>query len=263
MKSISGIVVFAGAAALAAPNANAVTINFENTQASGGFSFTPMWYGLHDGSFNMFDAGSPASSFSGIEDLAELGDPAGVMSRFTSDQPSGVQTVVMDSTGAPVYSPGESAAVDLDPGDAGVNQYLSFGSMVVPSNDLFIGADNAVQIFDSSGEFLGPVTIEIYGADVWDAGTEVNDIMNGAAFIDGGDAMQGAEEGENIHAFFTDPDDSDYIDSIIGMTAANGQTITTGFDEETLIGRITIVPSPGSASVLALAGFAGLRRRRR
>ena len=36
-----------------------------------------------------------------------------------------------------------------------------------------------------SGNFLGPLTIQIFGLNVWDAGTEVNNIAFGAAFIAG------------------------------------------------------------------------------
>ena len=44
--------------------------------------------------------------------------------------------------------------------------------MVVPSNDFFIGNATPVQIFNANGSFVGPITIQVYGSDVWDSDTE-------------------------------------------------------------------------------------------
>ena len=54
--------------------------------------------------------------------------------------------------------------------------FLSFASMIDPSNDGFIGNDNPTQIpiFDEQGNFIGADFI-VLGTEVWDAGTEVND----------------------------------------------------------------------------------------
>ena len=54
----------AGLAILATDRANAQTVRVEveNLQPADGFYFTPLWVGFHDGSFDMFDAGSAASA---------------------------------------------------------------------------------------------------------------------------------------------------------------------------------------------------------
>ena len=58
----------------------------------------------------------------------------------------------------------------------GVVHYFSYATMVIPSNDAWVANGNATQypIYTDTGEFI-PVTITVVGADVLDAGTEVND----------------------------------------------------------------------------------------
>ena len=87
-------------------------------------------------------------------------------------------------------------------------------------------------------------------------------MLDGGAFVDGVDAMRGIDEGSVINVFFDLPGAAGYIDSILGTTTADGGIVTVGFNEATLIGRITIVPAPASGALLAF-GFAGVTRRRR
>ena len=238
-----------------------VQVRIENLQPDGGMAFTPFWVGFHDGSFDVFDAGSMASG--GITEIAELGDTGALTARFAMQQPSGVDATFADPSGPPVFSPGESATMNFDVGDASVNRFFNYASMVVPTNDLFVGNDMSREIFDSSGNFLGPVTIDIFGRSVWDNGTEVNDITDGPAFVAGIDATGGTKESVDIERFFSRPGAGDYLSSIIGTTTAPGDDITNVFSERDLIGRITIVPAPGVASVGLIAGLGLVGRRRR
>lgn len=61
---------------------------------------------------------------------------------------------------------------------------LSYASMIIPSNDAFIGNHNpqGIELFDVAGNFNGKKIITILGSMVWDAGTELNTEMD-AAFI--------------------------------------------------------------------------------
>lgn len=256
-------VLMIGLAALtAAPvMAQTVDIRIENLQEAGGMSFTPFWVGFHDGTFDVFDAGSAASG--GITTIAELGDTGALTSRFAMQQPMGVDATFADPSGPPVFSPGESATMSIDVGDASVNRYFNYASMVVPTNDLFVGNDVRREIFDDAGTFLGPITIDIFGRSVYDNGTEVNDITDGPAFVAGIDATGGTDEFEDIQFFFSRPGADSYLDSIIGTTTAPGDEITRVFGEADLIGRITIVPAPGVASVGLIAGLGLVARRRR
>ena len=249
----------------AAAQADNISITVENTMASDSFFFTPVWMAAHDGSFNTYDTGTMASDWSGLTELAEGGDTSLVSARFAAMNPGGVDATLAAVAGmgdAPVFSPGESAHMTLDVGDASVNRFFSFASMIVPSNDLFMGNDDPMsyELFDASGNFNGPLTIEIYGGDVNDAGTEVNDAFGGAAFSTNGGMSQ--DEAVNIRAFFTDSGDEAYLDSFLGSMTGNGSTIGSTFGSDDLIARITIVPAPASLSLLGLGGLGLIRRRR-
>lgn len=256
-------VLMLGLAALTAAPAIAQTVDIriENLQEAGGMSFTPFWVGFHDGTFDVFDAGSAASG--GITSIAELGDTGPLSTRFAMEQPMGVDATFADPSGPPVFSPGESATMSFDVGDASVNRYFNYASMVVPTNDLFVGNDVRREIFDDAGTFLGPITIDIFGRSVYDNGTEVNDITDGPAFVAGIDATGGTDEFEDIQFFFSRPGADSYLASIIGTTTAPGDDITRVFAEGDLIGRITIVPAPGVAGVGLMAGLGLMARRRR
>ncbi len=256
------IVLIAGAGALAlsaSAAADLVTVTIENNQNAGGFAFTPFWLGFHDGTFDTFNQG--AAAMPGITAIAELGDTSLMSNNFMNMQPDGVQATFAQPDAAPVFSPGESAMISFDL-DSTNNRFFHYASMVVPTNDLFVGNDDAIELFDANGNFNGPITINIFGASVWDNGSEVNDWMNGAAFIQGVDAAGGADENGVVSNFFGDPGAGDYISSIIGVTTADGGMISEGFTEATLLGTITIVPAPGVLAMLGVAGLAGPRRRR-
>ena len=160
-------------------HADQIRITVTNDQPGGGFALAPVWFGVHNGSFDLFNSGSAASSQ--LETLAELGNTAAVTSLFAGN---GAQTTLASGGALPQFLPGQSASTVLAVANPSVDRYLSFAGMVVPSNDFFMGNDNplAHPIFDAAGHFNGPVTIQVFGANVWDAGTEVDNIAFGAAF---------------------------------------------------------------------------------
>ena len=266
-KVISTLTIIAAATGA---HAEAVSVTIENTMTSDGFFFTPFWIAAHDGSFNTYNSGEFSSNFAGLTQLAETGNTAPLSASFASSPAGlagGAQATVTASAfdgDAPVFSPGESTTFSLDVGDASVNRYFSFASMVIPSNDLFVAnADSvAYQLFDELGNFTGETVIEIYGRDVNDNGSEVNSAGNDAAFSanDG----QSLPEFAVIRDFFSDSADADYLDSFIGSNTANGATIGSTFGADDLIARITItqVPAPSSAAVLMGSGLMLMRRRR-
>ncbi len=254
--SVGAIVLSMMSGAAAAGNAD-LSVTIENMGPAGGFSFTPLWLAAHDGGFDAFDAGSAGGP--GITAIAEGGDTSVISATFAG---SGVDATIAQTTGAPVFSPGESQSAVFNVGDASVNRYLSFASMVVPSNDLFFGNDDAMayEVFDAAGNFNGPFEILIFGGDVYDNGSEINDAAGGAAFSALGGS--GVSEGGVITRFFDGAGAQAYLASFLGTETADGNTIGAGFDESTLIARITVVPAPAGFGLLALGGVVAARRRR-
>ncbi len=259
---LTGSLALAGLSMGAIAQPGQLTITVENTQNMGGFSFTPFWFGSQDGNFNLFDPGVAASMFPGITPLAEVGDTGALMTQFAAAQPGGTQVTFVEPNGAPVFSPGETASINLAVNDTSTQRFLSYMSMVVPSNDLFVGSENALELFDVAGNFQGPVTIDIFGFSVYDNGSEVNNILDGGAFVMGVNGMLGTSENGVITTFFADPGAGTYINSILGQTTAAGMALNMGFDRATQIGRITITPTPGSLALLGVLSPLAFRRRR-
>ncbi len=241
-------------------HAEVIAVSIENTMGGDSFFFTPFWISASNGGFDSYNTGETAANFPGITQLAETGSTASLSDAFSASaagSAGGVQTTVIASAfdgDAPVFSPGESTTLNLDVGNASVNRYFSFASMVIPSNDLFIGNDDpfAYELFNAAGNFNGPLVIEIYGRDVNDNGTEINSASNDAAFStnDG----QSLPEFMVIRDFFSYDADGDYLDSFIGSTTANGATIGSSFGAGDLIARITITQVPAPSSAIALLG---------
>jgi len=253
---------------------NVTNFRVEYTNAGNtDFSNTPVWFGLHNGGFDFFDAGSTATPE--VELIAELGQFGALSTQFRDDpaSPGNIEGAIFGTTGVPPITPGETSSDGFTPINAANYQYFSFASMLVPTNDLFFGNDNATayQIFDGAGLFLGDTgntlgsvfTIDILGSGIYDAGTEDNDASatGGAAFAQGRNAMQGGDQGGVI----TGATQAD-LDVYNGLTdgagrAINDTTLAAGEVFGTI--RIIAIPEPNSIAVLSLVGLCGLARRRR
>ncbi|MDJ0653292.1 MAG: spondin domain-containing protein [Xanthomonadales bacterium] len=182
-----------------APATLPVSVSITNVQDDNGLFLTPVWAGFHDGSFDLYDIGAPASP--GLERVAEDGDTGEISAEFQSLVTGGIDATITEPegfAGAPLFEPGANAVAqfDLDPV---ANRYFSFASMVIPSNDAFIGNGNptAWELFDDSGNFTGPVSFIVSGDGVRDAGTEVNNETD-AAFLDQAAADAGTVEGGTV-----------------------------------------------------------------
>jgi len=240
-------------------NAFDVRVTVTNDAGSGGLYFTPVWTGFHNGTFDLFDSGSPASA--GLENLAENGDVSTLNSEFGSANGRLSNTLTSASgIGPGLFDPGRSASFDISLDEVD-NRYLSFASMILPSNDAFIGNGDptSIELFDAMGNFNGPITLTILGANVYDSGSELNDTM-GAPFSMIGGTSTDTADGVSLHAG---------LDNFLGSELGNGDLLTTAFGASTGIATITVsaVPEPSSyaaiAGVFMLAAAVYTRRRRR
>jgi hypothetical protein len=235
-----------------------VQVNVENLAASNGVALSPLTVAFHGGTFDAFDSGAIAQT--GTRNIAESGNGTAFLSSFAAAQPDGVSGVITATTlpfGPGIYLPGGSGS-RIFTLDTSNNKFFSYGCMVVPSNDRFLGNDSAtaVRIFDDNGNFVAP-TLTLRGRNIWDAGSEV-DAPFGAAFLAGQNG--GAHVDQNGLISFS----SDFSPYANLLTAA-GYNFTDLPSADGGIARISfsIVPSPSVASIggIALAA-AGLRRRR-
>ncbi|MEM7593345.1 MAG: spondin domain-containing protein [Cyanobacteria bacterium P01_A01_bin.83] len=179
-------------------------VTVENLSSENGADITPVWFGLHDGSFDTFEVGESASSgvmhlaedaitglegtVSGVVDtLIEMGlDPevlppqentlGAIFADSSAAENGGTQGLVVSAESPLGIAPGDSLSVttDIDINNLANNRFFNYGAMFFPSNDAFVANNEALELFDAEGNFIGEDII-VTRNNVWDAGTEVND----------------------------------------------------------------------------------------
>lgn len=240
-----------------------VTVTNEGNSS---FSLTPLWFVFQDGTFDLFNIGSPPTA--GLELIAEDGDFSMLAGEFTAAaQPGDIQGVVTAPGGfgpLPVIEPNETGTAYITAPNPTSYQYVTFASMVIPSNDTFFGPESptAYQVFNAAGEINDPsgvFTIQVFDSGVYDAGTEMNNDQGAAFSTTGG----------------TPTDTSDNVGpagdlmEFDGVTAANGIVITDFIDTGELVAtiRVSQLPEPSSALLTVMSavmlGGTQLRHRRR
>lgn len=211
-----------------------VLVTVENLAPMNSVTFAPLRLGFNSGTYDSFDDGSMASA--AIVSIAEGGSGSDWFPAFgAADATATLGTVVSNPPGP--LPPGATASntftVDTD-----VNPYFTFGAMVVPSNDYFIGNDSPTvyQLFDNSGNLLIN-SITQTASDIWDAGSEVDGIF-GAAFLMGSSNSDHIADTENVHHDFAD------LSIFNGQTTAAGYTFDSQLTAQTDIYRISFVIVP-------------------
>lgn len=258
MKRTSFLGIAVGLCAAVTAQAATLKITIRNLSPTDGTLITPVWVGFHDGGFDLYDIGSPASP--GLERLAEDGNTAPLSAEFAASGNGTVDTTI-PGPGGPL-APGEMGMTTLTlDGILPSSRYFSYASMVIPSNDAFIanGDPTAFEIFDAAGNFLGADFI-VLGSAVRDAGTEVNDEIpaNTAALM-----QTVADTG--VMEMGTVQNHGGFIPGGNILTARPGADFTaSGYQ----VAHITVeaVPEPGEITMLIaglLVGGVLLYRRRR
>lgn len=175
--------VFGSSAGAASVN---VTVKIENLAPTNSVSYAPLHVGFNNGSFDAFNIGGVAGA--GIVSVAEGGAGDVWQADFAAADPTATRGTI-----GGLLQPGGMQSMSFMV-DTALNPYFTFASMVVPSNDFFIGNDSATeyQLFSNGGSQLQISSITLKANEIWDAGSEVYD-PSAAAFV-GNNGLRTAQQ---------------------------------------------------------------------
>jgi hypothetical protein len=170
------------AMAQGAPKATKFTVKVENisqgealqlsTGKTAPFVAAPTFWVLHTGAGNPIFTGGQPEPGNGLEQLAETGNPEGLVKYVSSV--SGVSAVganarPVGATGDGPLTPGQAYEFEVS---ASPGQSLSLAWMFGQSNDLFFSNERPITLFVNGKPASGDMTAQL---SLWDAGTEVNE----------------------------------------------------------------------------------------
>jgi hypothetical protein len=170
------------AMAQGAPNATKFTVKVENiskgevlqlsTGKTAPFVAAPTFWALHTGAGNPIFTGGQPEAGNGLEQLAETGNPEGLVKYISAV--SGVAAVganarPVGATGDGPLTPGQAYEFEVS---ASPGQSLSLAWMFGQSNDLFYSNERPIALFVGGKPVNGDMTTQV---SLWDAGTEVNE----------------------------------------------------------------------------------------
>ena len=249
-------------------------ITVTNNGPANGVAITPLWVGFHDGSFDSYNGG--LTSQLGLESIAEDGNAAILSTDFQGgytyvDNSSGTATsarilssqtgservdgTIGSASGPPPIQAGESATANFSVSVDGTNRYLSYVSMVLPTNDFFVANGNPFAIdlaslYDGEGEITFNIGL---AGEVNDAGTEDESYVTSAA--NGLFGLAGGQSGPDTPAGST----NDVITNVVGPNPLDALNFIEGsqpgfdFNDEDLYPNgiatvsITAVGAPNAA----------------
>ncbi len=250
LAAIAASLSLAGAAHAAQIN---LTITAENLAPADSITFTPLHFGIHNGSFDAFNRGQFATA--PIISVAEGGSGVAWQAAFALADP----TATRGTIGMPLF-PGQSRSLTVMV-DTAVNTYFSFASMAIPSNDFFIGNDSPTRfsLLNPDGS-LKITSINQKASQIWDAGSEVLDPA-AAAFV-GNNALRAPQN--SVVAF-----NFGEFAAYNGLTTAAGYTFNSALTADTDVYRISFsaapIPEPEIYALMAsgLMVIGAIARRRR
>lgn len=230
-----------------------LTVTVQNLAPANGIAFAPLHVGFGAGSFDAFNLGAAATA--PIISVAEGGAGGAWQAAFAAAEPDAVRGTIggLLLSGASVQM---SFLVD-----SASQGFFTFASMVVPSNDFFIGNDDPREyaLFDANGALqINQITLR--ANEIWDAGSEVFD-PTAAAFV--GDNGLRTDQNSVVAFNFAE------LAAFNGLLTGAGYNFQSGLGADSEVYRISFtaqpVPEPASIAML-LAGLgvvgASLKRRR-
>lgn len=161
-KTATTLAILGGA--LLSQSVFAAEIDVKITNLTQGIYFTPVIVAAHTSDASVYTIGTAASDE--LQMMAEGGDISGLSTALTA-----ASADLLENPAGGLLAPGASTEGELSTADT--NMYLSVASMLLPTNDGFVGLDSWMIPTEA-----GTYTVYLNG---YDAGTEVNDeIINGA-----------------------------------------------------------------------------------
>jgi hypothetical protein len=263
LSSVAAAAILGAAPQKAHSQTVQLRVTVENLAPTNSIALAPFRFGFGNGTFDSFDNNQPAFLLGAasiaeapIVTIAEGGSGTTWFPAFQSAEPNANLGSVLGPTIPPIL-PGESSSAVIAVNTA--NRFFTFGTMVVPSNDHFLGNANptAFEVFDAGGSLI-LTSITEDASRIWDAGSETENPAN-AAFLVGG--VNDQRENENLPVTFNFAD----LAAFNGLTTAAGYTYDNSLLAATTpILRVSfaVVPEP-STSLLALLGTSAVAFKRR
>ncbi len=245
-----------------------VRVTVTNRAPDMGTFQSPVWMGFHDGGFDIYDPGAPASMFfpasNALEHLAEDGETDPIGDEFTTQAFGTTQGVLSGELGTAVgpLAPGETVTeiFQIDPA-ATTSRFFSYATQILPSNDTFLanGDPQAHAVFDVGGSFVA-LDFVVAGTAALDAGTETNDeLPANTNFFGQTTPDTGTPEAGNVaaHPGYLPAGSGGILDDPMfasaDFTAAGYEFLSFTFDElpaaAAAIGLATVTLSAGDAQV--------------
>lgn len=150
---------------IASISSSAANITVEVVNLTRGSYFTPLLVAAHPAGNSVFTSGTAASD--SLQAMAEGGDIAGLVADLTT-----LGATLSENPAGGLLAPGANTEASLNTDAAPANTNLSIVSMILPSNDGFVGL-NSIAIPTAPGVYS-------YNVNAYDAGTEANDEVVGS-----------------------------------------------------------------------------------